>query len=309
MLENQSLLELFRELFGEGWPEKLEALVRPKRPGLRINTLKISVEGRRRLEARGLKLTPLPFYEAGFRVDYYPSEMGRLPEHYLGLFYVQDPSSMLPPVVLGPKPGELVLDLAAAPGSKTTQLSAMMESRGLVLANDPDRERLRALSGNLDRMGCLNVAVAGMDGARLARLFPESFDKVLLDAPCTGVGTIHKNPEVERWWSWEKAGRMAALQRRLILAAYDALKPGGRLLYSTCTLTPQENEGVLDWLLRERPEARVLPFEVPGVKLEPGLGAWRGREFDPRVRNSRRVYPWLNPDMEGFFLALVEKPL
>ncbi len=309
MPENREILRLLDELFGPLARDHLDALRRPKRPGLRINTLRVSVEeGKALLEERGFRLTPLPFYEPGFRVDWHPGEMGRTPEHAAGLFYIQEPSSMIPPVILCPGPGELVLDLAAAPGSKTTQLSAMMDNQGLVLANDPDRQRLKALHGALDRLGCLNVATCSLDGARIGKLYPESFDRVLLDAPCSGLGTLHKNPEVSDWWSWEKVARLVRVQRRLILSAYDALAPGGRLCYSTCTITPQENEGIIDYLLKERPGARLLDFSLRGVSLSPGLTEWAGKPFHPPLAMTRRLYPLYEPDHEGFYLALIEKP-
>ncbi|MGB9589763.1 MAG: NOL1/NOP2/sun family putative RNA methylase [Candidatus Hydrothermia bacterium] len=308
MRENRELSGLFDDLFGPLAGDHLEALRRPSRPGLRINTLRVGVEeGRGILEKRGFRLTPLSFYGPGFRVDWHPGEMGRTLEHAAGLFYIQEPSSMIPPVILSPKPGERVLDLAAAPGSKTTQMSAMMDNQGLILANDPDRQRLKALHGALDRLGCLNVATCSLDGARLGELYPGLFDKLLLDAPCSGIGTLHKNPEIMRWWSWEKVTRLVRIQRRLIISAFDALRPGGTLCYSTCTITPQENEGILDYLLSERPLARLVPFDVEGVCLLPGLTEWAGRTFNPSLSLTRRLYPLAEPDHEGFYLALVEK--
>jgi len=256
---------------------------------------------------RGFILTALPFYEPGFRVDWHPGEMGRTLEHAAGLIYIQEPSSMIPPVILNPKPNERVLDLAAAPGSKTTQMSAMMGNQGLILANDPDRQRLKALHGALDRLGCLNVATCSVDGARLGKIYPDSFDRVLLDAPCSGLGTLHKNPEVLGWWSWEKVARLVRIQKRLILSAYDSLSPGGRLCYSTCTITPQENEGVVDFLLSERPGARLVDFEVSGLSLSQGLTEWAGRAFHPSLGITRRLYPLDEPDYEGFYFALIEK--
>lgn len=306
MSQNRELAGLLDDLFGSVAGDHLDALRRPRRPGLRINTLRIGVEeGRNMLAKRGFRLTPLPFYGPGFRVDYHPGEMGRTLEHAAGLFYIQDPSSMIPPVILCPVAGERVLDVAAAPGSKTTQMSAMMENQGLILANDPDRQRLKALHGALDRLGCLNVATCSADGARLVGIYQGLFDAVILDAPCSGLGTMHKNPEVTRWWSWEKVARLVRIQRRLILSAFDSLSPGGRLVYSTCTVTPQENEGIVDYLLRERPSARLLPFDVEGVSLSPGLTGWMGKTFHPSLSLTRRLYPLDEPDHEAFYFALV----
>lgn len=309
MRENRELAGFFGDLFGPLANDHLNALMRPKRPGLRINTLRVSVEeGRDMLLEKGFRLTPLPFYNAGFRVDWHPGEMGRATEHAAGLFYIQDPSSMIPPVILDPRPGERVLDLAAAPGSKTTQLSAMVDNHGLILANDPDRQRLKALHGALDRLGCLNVAVCSVDGGKIGKFYLGSFDRVLLDAPCSGLGTLHKNPDVIGWWSWEKVARLVRIQKKLILSAYDSLSPGGTLCYSTCTITPQENEGIIDFLLKERPGARLVDFDVRGVNLTPGLTEWGNKGFHSTLSLTRRLYPLDEPDHEGFYLALVEKP-
>ncbi len=306
MPENRDLAGLLGELFGPLAGDHLDALRKPRRPGLRINTLRIGVEeGRNMLAERGFRLTPLPFYGPGFRVDYHPGEMGRTLEHAAGLIYIQDPSSMIPPIILCPKAGERVLDVAAAPGSKTTQMSAMMENRGLILANDPDRQRLKALHGALDRLGCLNVATCSLDGAKLGGIYRGLFDAVLLDAPCSGLGTLHKNPDVLGWWSWEKVARLVRIQRRLILSAFDSLYPGGRLVYSTCTITPQENEGIVDYLLRERSGARILPFEIEGISLSSGLTEWAGKTFHPSLSLTRRLYPFDEPDHEGFYFALI----
>ena len=305
--ENRGLLDFLRELFGEEWEAHLRALLAPKRPYIRLNPLKAPPEDTlRRLRDLGFSLSPSGFWDLAWRVERAPCELGNTVEHFRGEYYVQSPSSMLPVLALGPWPGARVLDIAAAPGSKTTQLAQMMEGRGLIVANEPDRDRQGALTNNLDRCGALNVVLTGVDGAVFGRETPESFHLAVVDVPCSAMGTLHKNPQVPLWWNWEKTARLLRVQRRLILSAYDALVPGGRLVYSTCTIVPEENEGVVAWLLERRPGARVLPLELP-VPSRPGLIAWRGREWPPELAMTRRIYPLDFPDGEGFYLALVEK--
>lgn len=214
---------------------------------------------------------------------------------------------MIPPRVLDPQPGESVLDLAAAPGSKTTQLSAMMRNTGLVVANDVSVPRIKALTANLERSGCLNVAVSNLAGARLGRFAAGRFDRVLVDAPCSAEGTLAKSPEALVRWSDKSIKKLAVIQSKLLTAAYLALKPGGTLVYSTCTFAPEENEGVVSGFLRAHPEASTEPFELPGLPLAPGLEEWHGEMYDPGVTNGRRVWPGEHR-MEGFFICRIRKP-
>jgi NOL1/NOP2/sun family putative RNA methylase len=213
---------------------------------------------------------------------------------------------MLPPLALDPQPGETVLDLAAAPGSKTTQMAQIMENKGVIVANDLAIERIRALASNIDRLGVLNVAVLQGDGSRLGDEMPESFDRVLLDAPCSAVGTLHSAYELPKWWSWNKIGRLVGIQRKLMLSAFKALKPGGVLVYSTCTLVPSENEGIVNYLLEREPSARAVEIEDMKVPLRPGLTSWKKGEFDESLMLTRRVIGH-EAGMEGFYIAKIEK--
>ncbi len=309
MIQNKQLEQLLHGLFGPDANSYIESLLQPKRPGIRLNLLKAEErEILSLLQESGFRLSPLGFVEAGYRVDYYPVEIGRTPEHLLGLIYVQNPGSMLPAALLRPEPGQRVLDVAAAPGSKTTQLCTMMRNTGLIVANDPDRSRLKALNGNIDRWGCINTGTISLDGGKLGRVYPNFFDRVLLDAPCSGLGTLHKNPGITSWWSFEKVRSFTALQRRLILSSYDALASGGIMVYSTCTITPQENEEVVNHLLQQRPDAQLLPISLPGVQLEPGFGPDGFSKLHPDLVKTARLYPWRNPGAEAFYLALIRKP-
>jgi len=284
--------------------EFLEAMQTPLRRTFRINSLKTSRD--RALELLSdLRPKPIPWTDLGFSVED-GDRLGLRIEHFIGLIYVQEAASMVPPLFLSPLPRERVLDLAAAPGSKTTQMSAMMQNSGLVIANDQSPGRVRALISNVDRAGCLNVVVCRRDGGILASALRGSCDRVLVDAPCSSEGTIRKSTEALDRWSVAAIRRFSGVQRRLALAGYDALRPGGTMVYSTCTLAPEENEQVVAELLRSRPEARVLPASLPGLKTRSGLAGFNGQEFPDSLALAARILPQDN-DTEPFFAAVVQR--
>ncbi|MEO0081335.1 MAG: RsmB/NOP family class I SAM-dependent RNA methyltransferase [candidate division WOR-3 bacterium] len=281
-----------------------DAMLRPPRRTLRVNTLKASRE--EVLEWIGdLAPNQSPWWDLAFEVRE-ADGLGKRLGHFIGLYYLQDASSMVPPLVLDPNPGELVLDMAAAPGSKTTQMAAMMQNTGLLIANDSSSQRIRGLLGNIDRAGCLNVAVCRMDGVLLSRRLAGKCDRVLVDAPCTCEGTIRRSGQALDRWSVEACERFGRLQKGLAVAGYRSLKPGGVMVYSTCTIAPEENEEVVVHVLDKFPDAEVLPVELPGFAMRPALEKWRGRTFPGALRNCRRILPQDN-DSEAFFVALIRK--
>lgn len=283
----------------------LESMQTPLRKTVRVNTLKAAREQALTwLEDLGPE--PLPWYDLGLTIND-GAGIGKRLEHFLGIIHVQEAASMVPALVLEPRPGETALDLTAAPGSKTTQMAAMMQNSGLVIANDSSRKRVRALIGNVDRAGCLNVVICCKDGAKLAAALSNGCDRVLVDAPCTCEGTIRKSAEALDLWSLGAFKRFSSIQKGLVTAGYGALRPGGRMVYSTCTIAPEENEAVVSYLLSRFPEAELLPFELPGLVMRPALRSWAGKEFPGSVANCRRILPQDN-DTEAFFLALVRKP-
>ncbi len=307
--KNRELYQFLTELFEPGDLQAfLEATAAKLPSAIRLNPLKAPPEETRaRLEHQGFELEPVTGIPHAHRVRKAPFPIGKTLEHFMGYLYVQEVVSMVPPLVLGPEPGMWVLDLAAAPGSKTTQMAEMMQNRGLIVANDIDVSRFKALTHNLDRMGVLNAIVTLVDGFKLGFWFPETFDRVLLDAPCSAIGTLHRAYEILKWWGWSKVGRLVRTQKGLILAGYRALKPGGQMVYSTCTLVPEENEGVIAFLLERFPEAEILPVEVSFLKTRPGLLEWKRNRYPDAVRNTVRVYPQDNWT-EGFYIALIRKP-
>ncbi len=308
--KNRELRGFFHDLFGE---EKTEEILLfwenlRKRYTIRVNTLKIDREELiKRLNEKGFVTKSLDFYEDALEIVEAPYEIGKTLEHFLGYFYVQSTSSMLPPLVLNPQPHEAVLDIAAAPGSKTTQMAQMMKNTGFILANDIDYDRIKALSNNVDRMGTLNVIITMTEGHRIAFMHPETFDKVLVDAPCSALGTMYKSDEIRKWWSYEKVRRLKRVQKGLILAGFRALKPGGEMVYSTCTFVPEENERVVDFLLKREDRAEILDIEIKRYKgFEDGLVEYRGEKFDERLKKTLRVLPSSRFE-EGFYIARIKK--
>ncbi|MGV8162311.1 MAG: NOL1/NOP2/sun family putative RNA methylase [Candidatus Nanoarchaeia archaeon] len=299
--------ERYKELLGERYEEFIDYSSKYIRKSIRINTLKISIaEVKKRLEEDWI-LEQVPWCKEGFWIQYREGprfDIGNLPEHQLGYIYVQDAASMIPPVVLAPKPGETVLDLCAAPGSKTTQLAQYMKNVGLLIANDSQGSRLSALGINLQRCGVLNSIITKMDGERLTKK-SEMFDKILVDAPCSGTGTIRRNYKISEMWSPGLVQRMAAIQYRLLKNSFTLLKTGGELVYSTCTLEPQEDEEIVDKLLKEFPNADLLEIKLD-IKRSPAITSFNGKEYDSRVEKCLRIYPQDN-DSEGFFVAKIKK--
>ncbi|OVE74500.1 hypothetical protein BVX95_02205 [archaeon D22] len=275
------------------------------RRSIRINTLKADIDSvKKSLKEKGWILKQIPWSKEGFWVTNETGrrDIGNTKEHALGYIYVQEAVSMIPPVVLDPQPGETVLDMCASPGSKTSQLAMYMKNEGILLANDYQGMRVRPLGLNMQRIGATNVLITLMDGARYRDI---EFDRILVDAPCSGSGTIRKSLKTLRMWSENSIKRIASQQKTLISNAFTLLKPGGTMVYSTCSLEPEENEAMVDFLLKKFPEADCVPFEMDMKWGEPVM-EWNGEKFDERVKNTLRIWPQDN-DTEGFFVAKLTK--
>lgn len=273
---------------------------------IRVNTLKCSVSKIKKiLNENHWTCEQILWCKEGFYVDNSERrDIGNLSEHALGYFYVQEAASMIPPIVLDPKPKDVVLDMCAAPGSKSTQIAQMMQNEGTLLSNDSDVSRINALRLNIERCGVTNTIITNMEGS----WFKKSgmlFDKILLDAPCSGIGTIRKSVKTIRIWNPKMATKISKIQKDLILTAYDLLKSGGILVYSTCTLEPEENEEVIDYLIKNRDGVEILPIELDINKGKP-IMEFEGRSYDIQVKNVLRIWPQDN-DTEGFFVAKIRK--
>ncbi|WP_456396963.1 tRNA (cytosine(49)-C(5))-methyltransferase [Thermococcus sp.] len=279
-----------------------EFMLRPLRQSIRVNTLKAPLEVVVERLKEEFELEQVPWVREGFFIN--ADNLAKVPEHSLGLIFGQEASSMIPPVVLDPKPRELILDMAAAPGAKTTQIAQYMENEGCLIANDMKKGRVNVLIANLNRMGVLNARVTIKDGRYFGR-FENTFDRILLDAPCSSVGMVRKSFRFLREWQLKTALRYSNIQKRLILAAYRALKAGGVLVYSTCTIDPIENEEVVDYLLRKT-DAEIERIRLPLKSSEPVL-EFEGRKYSEEVSKCLRLHPQDN-DSEAFFVAKIVKP-
>jgi NOL1/NOP2/sun family putative RNA methylase len=279
--------------------EIFDFLEKPLRKSVRINTLKARTEyviGRLKiLEDR------IPWCNEGFYVNV--KDFSSIPEHHLGIIFPQSAVSMIPPVIMELEPGIKVLDMCAAPGAKTTQIAQYMENEGCIVANDVKKERINILISNLQKCGVLIAKVTMMDGRKFAK-FENQFDAVLVDAPCSNIGMIRKNYRYAKLWSLKLSLNLSKIQKELILAGYKALKPGGILVYSTCTLEPLENEAVVDYLLRNT-NAEIEKINLPIRAIE-GFKKFGDLEFLDEVRKCLRIHPQMN-DTEGFFVAKLIK--
>jgi tRNA (cytosine49-C5)-methyltransferase len=277
------------------------------RKGIRVNTLKISVaELKKRLE-KEWNLIPVPWCKEGFWIDHRGKgeekryDIGNLIEHSLGYIYVQEPASMLPPVVLDPQPREVILDMAAAPGSKTTQIGMYMENKGVLVANDITSDRLASLGINLQRCGVRNAVITKTYGQKVKG----EYDRILVDAPCSGTGTIRKSLKTLMIWNPDMVVRLSQTQKKMLQHAWSLVKPGGTVVYSTCTMEPEEDEGVVSWFLENNKDAEIQDIKLDIKRSEP-VKEFNGVKFHPDVKKCLRIWPQDN-DTEGFFVCKIRK--
>jgi NOL1/NOP2/sun family putative RNA methylase len=288
----------YREII-PAFDEFTEALRRPLPVHVRTNNLKVSPhQVLDRAAFEGFRLERSHPFDNTLYTFTGPETPGNTMAYFLGHLHPQALTSCLAAPSLAPEPGAYVLDMCAAPGGKTAHLAALMDNRGLVVANDLHGGRHAALAHTLGRMGVLNSVMT----AYQAQEFParHGFHFVLADVPCSGEGGFRALDGRTERVRGPGVRRFPELQKRILLRGFDLLEPGGTLLYSTCTYDPEENEAVVDHLLRER-DAQVLPF-APGVPCEPGVTGWKGRRFDTRLQHTRRFYPH-RVDSVGFYMA------
>ncbi len=305
--ENIEFKEKFIQRYSQltNWEEFKRYSLSFLRRSIRINTLHGSIhEIKKSIKAKGWKLEQIPWCKEGFWISHPERrDVGNLLEHHLGKIYVQEAASMIPPLILKPKPGDLILDLCAAPGSKTTQMGAMMNSEGLLIANDYKGLRLQSLGLNIQRSGLTNVLITLMNGNNFHGF---QFDKILVDAPCSGTGAIRKSLKTIRIWNPFMITKLAKQQKELLTNAFQNLKSGGELVYSTCSVEPEENEGVVDHLLKNCQDADIAPVKISGLKKSEPILKFEGKQYDQRIKDTIRLWPQDN-DTEGFFVAKIKK--
>jgi len=304
-----AFLERYKKLLDEkGLKKFLDYSTSYPKRAIRVNTLKANVEDIQERIGKEWNLEQVPWCKEAFWIKHKGKgeeerrDVGNLTEHALGYIYIQEPASMVPPIVLDPQPGEIVLDMCAAPGSKTTQIAQYMKNEGLLIANEYVGSRLAPLAMNAQRIGVLNAVCTHMDGHRIRDM---EFDRILVDAPCSGIGTIAKSQKTIRMWNPGMIKRLAKTQFSLLRRAYQLLKPGGTLVYSTCTTEPDEDEGVVTSFLEGFPDMELQDIELNIVRSKPVL-EFEGRKYNPDVKKCIRIWPQDN-DSEGFFVAKFRK--
>lgn len=287
----EAFVTSMQKMLGSEYDDYRACFEEPKVQGLRVNTSKISV--RDFLKITPFHLTPVPWTKNGF---YYHGEepVTRHPHYYAGLYYIQEPSAMLPASRLPIEPGDRVLDLCAAPGGKATELGARLSGMGLLVANDVSNSRAKGLLKNLELFGIGNMLVTSEAPEKLLQYFEGYFDKILIDAPCSGEGMFRRDPAMVKNWEEHGPEYYAGIQREIVKTAVKLLRPGGKLLYSTCTFSEMENEGTIRALLQLHPDMCLLPIE--GYE-----GFSKGR-----LPGSVRIFPH-KVQGEGHFAALLQK--
>ena len=301
----QYMIERYLSLWGEEDTLRfIESCESPPRTAIRMNTLKSTTqETSEMLASKGVSLEKITWLEEGFYADFHGFSPGALLEHMLGFYYVQGVPSMTAVAVLGPKPGEVVVDMAAAPGGKTTHLSQLMQNQGTLIALEQDRLRMSSLTSNIMRCGVENAIVFRGDAKKIGDLDFE-IDKILLDAPCSGEGLIPLDPSRKTSKTMADIRFCATVENELLDSAVSALRPGGELVYSTCTIAPEENEYVVDDMLRRHPELRVTPIDLEfGV---PGYVTPYGVSMHESLSLARRFLPHMH-GTEGFFICKLFK--
>ncbi len=297
-----NLPPLFQERMKQQLQEEYEPFIQSyeeaRSSGLRLNLLKLHSP-----QKLPFSLSPVPWAENGF---YYPLEErpGKHPYFDAGLYYIQEPSAMAVTTLLSPKPGEKILDLCAAPGGKTTHIASMMNNEGLLISNEIHPGRAKILSQNMERMGMTNAVITNETPDRLALRFPDFFDRILVDAPCSGEGMFRKDPQACEEWSPENVAMCAERQLDILLKAEKMLASGGRLVYSTCTFAPAENEGTISRFLECCPWMQIEPVEK-NMAFSDGRADWVEHPACG-IEHTVRIWPHIAHG-EGHFIAVLKK--
>ncbi|NMC61508.1 MAG: NOL1/NOP2/sun family putative RNA methylase [Candidatus Methanofastidiosa archaeon] len=298
-------LKRYNEMFGDKLPQFLEANEIQNKDSVRVNTLKISKDKiYERLSNNGFLLKEIN--NLGYIVEQSKFSISSIQENLLGYLYIQGVAEMHVSPILSPDKNDFVVDMCAAPGGKTTHLSAIMENEGSIYAFDVNKRRLSALKNNIARMGCMNIAVFNLSGEEISKLKNQP-DKILLDAPCTGSGIMRKDSLRKSLKSTHDIIFLSEIQKKLLKAAINSLKSGGTLLYTTCSLEPEENEFVIQWAL-DNFDIKLLNIdtEINNVSLEKGFTEIFGRKMSDEIRLCRRSFPHVH-NTNGLFMAKILK--
>lgn len=298
----EKFLSNMKELLGEEFPDYIDSMERPSRTALRVNTGKLSPEQFRAISPFALE--EVPWTAKGFYYDGEKDNPAKHPHYYAGLYYIQEPSAMIPASILPVEPGDKILDLCAAPGGKATELAARLEGTGLLVANDISVSRGMALAKNLQIAGVRNAVVTAETPEHLADRLGRYFDKILIDAPCSGEGMFRRDPHMVRDWLEHGPEYYVPMQRQILEKAWEMLKPGGYMVYSTCTFSVQEDEAMVQWFLDHYPDMQICPVErKPGFSYGmPDMVPGGSKALEECVR----IFPH-RAEGEGHFAVLLQK--
>ncbi len=300
----EAFLDRMKGMLGVNYEEFLASFEQEKYQALRLNTLKKAAH-EQGVEGLPFHLTKVPWAQNGY---YYEKDdqPGKHPYHDAGVYYIQEPSAMAPVGLLDVQPGDRVLDLCAAPGGKSTQIAAALQGKGLLVCNEIHPARAKILSENVERMGIRNACVTNETPKHLSEVFPEYFDRILVDAPCSGEGMFRKNEVACEEWSLENVELCAERQDEILDCAAKMLRPGGRLVYSTCTFAPQENEGSISRFLERNTDFVILPIEKEPFGTDcQGVAAWTTQPVRG-IENTLRLWPHRLKG-EGHYAAVLQK--
>jgi 16S rRNA (cytosine1407-C5)-methyltransferase len=304
---NKSIFTYLKKLYNEKTAKDYLDFISSKSfQFIRVNSLKTDLHQLTQSlsENYGIEFEIVPGVPNCLKIVKGENKTGKTVQHINGEYYIQSLSSMLPALALKPDENDIVLDLCSAPGSKTTQLGDMMRNNGTLIANEIALNRVKMLVFNIDRMNLINAGVIHSKGELLGKIYPDHFDKILVDAPCSGLGIIQKKNEINKWWSLERISILGDLQLRLLIAAIKMVKEGGEIVYSTCTLTVEENELIINKVLEKYP-VEIIPLELP-VQSHPAFTSYEEMNLHPSLSNARRILPW-EINSEGFFIVKLRK--
>ena len=304
-VKNPELESYLISLLGEQYTAFISAP--PEPTAIRTNTLKTSTQHiHDLLKKHDYDYDPITFNPDGVKLASDPLPLSHSLAFFEGLFQYQGVSSQLPALILDVQPGERVLDMTAAPGSKSGQLAALLKQKGELVLNDSSYQRLQALQANMQRSGAVNHYVLKQRAENLSRLFPEYFDKILLDAPCTAIGTFFSNSEKYSWWSSKKLDKLSKLQYQLMVSAIKCLRIGGEMVYSTCSVAPEENELLIKKIVNKYPvTVEQLPEDFMS-RFESGWTSYNNFEISEEMKKSLRIWPHVH-SIEGFFVVKLKK--
>ena len=258
----------------------------------------------KKLSENDIKLEKITGIENAFKVNSGAEWVSKTLEFALGQYYIQSISSMIPALILNPKGNDIVLDLCAAPGSKTTQIADLMDNNGTLVSNEIKIDRIKMLVHNIDKMNVINTGVIQNRGEWLNNYYQDYFDKILVDAPCSALGVVQKKGEVSNWWSVERLTNLTKMQLMLLTAALKMLKTGGEIVYSTCTLTVEENESLINYILKKYP-VEIMEINLP-LKSHEAFTTYKGDSLNKEIQKARRILPW-EVNSEGFFIVKLRK--